>query len=59
MQYQIPLFARFGGGPNGPNIARQVLIIFSAWVAAKLFIGKPRGGDAATAYKYAKPKILQ
>ena len=58
MQYQIPLFSRFGGGPNGPNIARQIVIIFGAWVAAKTCIGRPRGGDAVTSYKYAKPKLL-
>lgn len=57
MHYQIPLFSRFGGGPNGPNIARQLVIIFGAWVAAKTCIGRPRGGDSAIAY--TKPKILQ
>ena len=44
MNYQIP-FTRFGGGGGGgPNLAKQLLMIFGAWVAAKTCIKRPRGG---------------
>lgn len=63
MQYQIPLFSRFGGGPNGPNIGKQLLMIFSAWVAAKICITKPRGGDGNSqgsfnSTKYKNPRFV-
>lgn len=59
MHYQMPLFSRFGGGPNRPNIARQLVIIFGAWLAAKTCINNPRGGgDSTIEYKYTKPKLL-
>lgn len=43
MQYQIP-FSRFGGGPNGPNLAKQLFMIFSAWAAAKIYVTQSKGG---------------
>ena len=59
MNHQIP-FSRFGGGPNGPNIGKQMLIIFGVWVAAKISIRPPEGGDrhyqgCSNPNKYRKP----
>ena len=55
MPYRPP-FSGFGGGPNGPNIGRQLVVIFSVWAAAKLSIKKSKGGggNAKIAYKNTK-----
>jgi len=62
MKYQVP-FSRFGGGggPNGPNIGKQLLIIFSTWVAAKLYIknSNDKRDDAKIEYKYPIPKFTE
>lgn len=63
MNHQIPLFSRFGGGPNGPNIGKQMLIIFAAWLAAKICIRPPGGGNgnsqgSLNPTKYRKPILL-
>ena len=44
MHYQSPFF-RFGGGggPNGPNLAKQLLMIFGAWTAAKIYVTQSKG----------------
>lgn len=63
MNYQIP-FSRFGGGgPSGPNIGKQVLMIFGLWAAAKICIKPPRGGDGSSQgslnlTKYKNPKFV-
>ena len=51
MHYQIP-FSRFGGGggPNGPNLAKQLFMIFSAWAAAKIYITQSRGPRGGGSY---------
>ena len=49
MHYKIP-FPRFGGGgPTGPNFAKQMFLIFTAWAAAKIYMTQsrgPRGGGS-------------
>jgi len=63
MNYQIPfsIFGGGGGGPNGPNIGKQLLMIFGVWLTAKICIKRPRGGgggDSCGAYKYKKPVMI-
>jgi hypothetical protein len=59
MNYKVP-FSRFGGGggPNGPNIGKQLIIIFGTWASAKLYIKNSNGkrDDAKIEYKYPNPK---
>ena len=60
MNHQIP-FSRFGGRPDGPKIARQVLVIFSVWAVAKIWIRTQRGGNGqppGLGNKYSKPLLL-
>jgi len=60
MHYQTS-FSRFGGGGNGPNLAKQLLVIFGAWAVAKIWLIRPKGGDAppqGISNKYRKPSPL-
>jgi len=60
MNYQTS-FSRFGGGggPNRPNMTKQLFFVFGAWLIAKICITKPRGsGDSGIAYKYTKPRFV-
>ena len=61
MNYQIPFsrFGRGGGGPNGPNIGKQLLMIFGVWLTAKFCIRPPGKGDSGGGtYKYKKPVMI-
>ncbi len=54
MKNQIP-FSIFGGGPNGPNIAKKIIIILGAWIVVKKWTPRPRGGGS---YKFSNPKLI-
>jgi hypothetical protein len=55
MKNQIP-FSIFGGGPNGPNIAKKIIIILGVWIIVKGTTPRPSGGGGL--YKISKPKLI-
>jgi len=57
MSQKINLFRFGGGGPNQPNMAKQLLMIFGVWAAAKFWITRPRsGGGNAQSQRPAPPQ---